>query len=64
MINHNTTNKRAARMRTLLEEINPLQRMLNSPGLDMNASNLHIETIESICADFQVRMNCWRNDTF
>ena len=23
-----------------------------------------IETIESICADFQVRMYCWKNDTF
>ena len=30
----NENKNRAARMRALLEEINPLQRMVNSPGLD------------------------------
>ena len=52
---------------------NQLHELIENPSLreeliqsghnkiDMNASNLHIETIESICADFKVRMYCWKN---
>ncbi len=52
---------------------NHLYRLINDPSLreeliqsgrdkiDTNTSNLHSEIIESICADFQVRMYCWKN---
>jgi glycosyltransferase involved in cell wall biosynthesis len=50
----------------LIDNPNLREKLIQSghKKIDMNASNLHIETIESICADFQVRMYCWKNDTF